>query len=396
MDRERIQKALKEAALDGWLFYDFHNRDPIAYKVLGLDFGKFTSRRWFYYIPAEGEPVRLVSKVEPAKLDELPGEKRFYLAWTELHETLRSILGSAPQAIAMQYSPMNAIPYVSTVDAGTVELVESMGHNVVSSADLVQLFEAVLNDKAYQSHVEASRLIYAIKDEAFKFIETGLQKNGTVTEFDVQQFIVRRFDESGLDCMNEFPIVGINDHPANPHFEPTGENAYTIKKGDTILIDLWAKLKKPGAVFADITWCGFAGSHPPEKYERIFGAVRDARNAALAFVEDRFSRGQACHGWEVDEACRNVVKQAGFGDFFIHRTGHSIGQNVHGNGVHIDNLETKDERMLIPGICFSIEPGIYLSGEMAVRTEIDVFITPDGKVTVQGEPQTRLVLLSVK
>jgi Xaa-Pro dipeptidase len=395
MDVKQIQKALRDAKVDGWLFYDFHNRDPIAYKVLGLDFGKFTSRRWFYFIPASGEPVRMVSKVEPAKLDALPGEKRYYLSWTELRETLRSILGSKPRTIAMQYSPMNAIPYVSTVDAGTAELVGSLGHSMVSSADLVQRFEAVLDEKAFESHVEASALIYRIKDEAFQLIETKLKNGSTVTEFDVQQFIVRRFDECGLDCMNEFPIVGVNDHPANPHFEPTKINAYTIKKGDTILIDLWAKMKKTGSVFADITWCGFAGDRPSEKYRRIFDAVRDARNAALAFVRERFSTGRPCQGWEVDEACREVVIRSGFGDFFIHRTGHSIGENVHGNGVHMDNLETRDERGLIPGICFSIEPGIYLQDEMAVRTEIDVFITPEGKVTVQGEPQEKLVLLSV-
>jgi Xaa-Pro dipeptidase len=395
MDTRRIQDALKKAGFDGWLFCDFHNRDPISYSILGLEFNKFTSRRWYYFIPAEGQPKRLVSRVEPVKLDALPGEKTSYLSWTELHERLRSILGPPPRQIAMQYSAMNAIPYVSMADAGTVELVRSFGHNVVSSADLVQLFEAVLDPIAYQTHVEASRLIYAIKDEAFALIESRLQKGEPITEYDVQQFILKRFGSSGMDCMEEFPIVGVNDHPANPHFEPTKENAYTIKKGDTVLIDLWAKLKKPGAVFADITWCGFAGSRPPEKYKKIFKVARDSREKALAFVRERFASNQTCHGWEVDEACRDVVRKAGFGDFFIHRTGHSIGQNVHGNGVHIDNLETKEERRLIPGICFSIEPGIYLPGEMAVRTEINVFITLDNAVTVQGDPQQELILLRV-
>ena len=395
MDIQRIQQALQKAKLDGWLFYDFHNRDPISYSILGLNFGKITSRRWFYYIPATGEPIRLVHKVEPVKLDALPGKKLFYLAWTELHESLKNILGPVPRRIAMQYSAMNAIPYVSLADAGTVELIRSFGHWIESSADLVQLFESVLDAEAYRSHSEASRLIHHIKDEAFQKIQTALKNGDSITEYEIQQYIVKRFDESGLDCMNEFPIVGVNDHPANPHFEPTRENTYLIKKGDTILIDLWAKLKTPDAVFADITWCGYAGSAPPEKYQRMFEVVRNARDSALEFVQERFLKKETCRGWEVDEACRNVIRKAGFDRWFIHRTGHSIGRNVHGNGVNIDNLETKEERMLIPGICFSIEPGIYLEGEMAVRTEIDVFITLDGKVTVQGNPQKELVLLAV-
>jgi Xaa-Pro dipeptidase len=395
MDLRRIQEALKESKLDGWLFCDFHNRDPIAYRILGLDIGKLTSRRWFYYIPAEGDPIRLMHRVEPAKLESLPGEKRYYLAWPELHESLKSMLGNKSRRIAMQYSEMNAIPYVSMVDAGTVELVRSFGHEIRSSADLVQVFEAVLDEDAYRSHVQASRLIYRIKDEAFQRIQNAIVNREPVTEYDVQQFIVDRFAKNGLDCMNEFPIVGVNDHPANPHFEPTRENAYTIKKGDTLLIDLWAKLKTPDAVFADITWSGFAGTSPPDSYVRIFEVVRDARNSALEFVRDRFAAKRPCRGWEVDDACRDVVKKAGYGEFFIHRTGHSIGQNVHGNGVHIDNLETKEERSVIPGICFSIEPGIYLPGKMAVRTEIDVFITLDGRATVEGEQQKALVLLPV-
>ncbi len=395
MDVPRMQKALQEHNLDGWLFYDFHNRDPIAYRVLGLDINKLTSRRWFYYVPAAGDPIRLVHRVEPAKLDPLPGEKRLYLAWEELHASLKEILGKPAKRIAMQYSPRNAIPYVSMVDAGTVELVRGFGHDVVSSADLVQVFEAVLDEEGYRSHLEALGKIHRIKDEAFRKIESGLKAGETLTEYGVQRFIAERFEAEALDCMNDFPIVGVNDHPANPHFEPTPENAYTIRKGDTILIDLWAKTKSPGSVFADITWCGYAGTRPPDAYTRIFRVVCDARDAALNFVKDRFAQKQPCHGWEVDRACRNVVAQAGFGDRFIHRTGHSIGQTVHGNGVHMDDLETKEERTLIPGICFSIEPGIYLAGEMAVRTEIDVFISHRGVVEVGGPVQQSLVLLEV-
>jgi Xaa-Pro dipeptidase len=393
MDLHNIQKAIKEFGLDGWLFYDFHNRDPIAYRILGLDFGKFTSRRWFYYIPSKGEPIRLVHKVEPTKLDSLPGKKQFYLAWEGLHKSLKQILGPAPKKIAMQYSPMNNIPYVSMVDGGTIELIKQFGYEIISSADLVQIFEAVIDEAGYRSHIDASQKIYQIKEEAFHEIGKAIRENREVTEYDIQQFIVRRFKEEKLTCMGEWSIVGVNDHPANPHFEPTKENTYVIKKGDKVLIDLWAKLDQPGSIFSDITWCGFVGKRPPEKYVKIFGIARDARKAALKFVKDRFEKNKICYGWEVDEACRNVIKNAGYGEYFIHRTGHSIGEEVHGNGVHIDNLETKEERQLIPGICFSIEPGIYLEGEMAVRTEIDVFITLDRKIVVAGEEQEELILI---
>jgi len=392
MNIERIQASLKAKHIDGWLFYDFHNRDPIAYKVTGLDFGKFTSRRWFYWIPAQGEPVRLGHKVEPTKLDALPGKLKYYLSWRELHESLKEILGSA-RKVAMQFSPMAAIPYVSTVDGGTVDLVRSLGFDVVSSADLVQEFEAVLDDKAFQSHVEAGKKIQTIKDQAFDEIRKAVSANKKLTEFDLQQFILRRFDEEGLDCKGENPIVGIDAHPADPHFEPKKEGSYVFKPGSKVLIDLWAKLKKPGAVFYDITWCGFVGKTPPPKYAQIWEAVRDARKAAVAFVRERYRAKKPVAGWEVDDACRAVVRDRGFADFFIHRTGHSIGEEVHGNGVNIDNLETRDERLIVPGICFSIEPGIYLQGEMAVRSEIDVFVTPSGDVSVVGDEQENLILL---
>ncbi len=395
MNLQTIQNAIRDAGCDGWLFYDFHNRDPIAYYVLGLDMNKFTSRRWFYFIPAEGEPTKLSHKVEPAKLTSLPGNQQYYLAWKELHETLKTILGKAPKKIAMQYSPMNHIPYVSMVDGGTVQMLQSFGYEIVSSADLVQVFEAVIDEAGYQSHLEASKRVYKIKDEAFAWIEKALQKGARITEYEAQQFIVRRFSEEGMTCAGENPIVGVNDHPSNPHFEPTPENSYVIKKGDKILIDLWARLDREDAIWADITWCAFAGSNPPEKYIEIFNTARDARNAGLQFIQDKFSKNQNCYGWEVDDAVRNVIKNKGYGDQFIHRTGHSIGREVHGNGVHIDNLETREERQLIPGICFSIEPGIYLEGEMAVRTEIDVFITLDSQVVVAGPQQEELIMLDV-
>jgi len=394
MKLQKIQQELQKAGIDGWLLYDFHNRDPIAYKILGMDYGKFTSRRWFYFIPAEGEPVRLAHKVEPTKLDSLPGKKVMYLGWKELHQVLPEALSGA-RKVAMQFSPMAAIPYVSTVDAGTIDLVRSFGVEVVTSADLVQTFEAVIDDAGYQSHLRAGEKIQKIKDRAFEMIKEFVREGKQLTEYELQQWIVHRFDEEDLDCMGELPIVGINDHPANPHFEPQKEGSYAFKKGDCVLIDLWAKLKEKGAIFYDITWCGFVGQNPPAKYVEIFNTVRDARKAAVAFVRGRFEKGEPCYGYQVDDACRQVVRDAGYGDYFIHRTGHSIGEVVHGNGVNIDNLETKDERLLVPGICFSIEPGIYLDGEMAVRSEIDVFITSSGEVVVAGKEQEDLILMNV-
>ena len=394
MDLHAIQQALEAAALDGWLFYDFHNRDPISYRVLALDFGKFTSRRWFYFIPAKGTPRALVHRVEPTKLDSLPGRKQFYLAWQELHRFLAEILGPVGR-IAMQYSPMGDIPYVSTVDGGTLDLVRSFGHEVISSADLVQRFEATIDEAGYRSHLNAAEKIQRIKDEAFASIESSVRSGRDLSEHEVQQFILGRFEQEGLTCLGEWPIVGVNDHPANPHFEPTPKNARVIRRGDKVLIDLWAKLDQPGAIFYDITWCGYVGTDPPRKYVEIFEVVRDARKAAVDFVRQRFADQEPVFGWEVDDACRDVVAERGYGSYFIHRTGHSIGEVVHGNGSHIDNLETRETRRLVPGICFSVEPGIYLDGEMAVRSEINCFITLDGEVMVAGEEQESLILMDV-
>lgn len=392
MNLQKIQQALREHNVDGWLFYDFHNRDPIAIHILGLDPEKFSSRRWYYFIPTEGEPVKLVSKVEATVLDFLPGRKTPYLSWKEMHRKIKETLGSRKR-IAMNYSPFNHIPYTSMVDGGTVELIKSFGYELVSAADLIQQFEAVLDDKEIATHAYAGEIVLKIKDEAFAEIGKAISEGNQVTEFEIQQFIMKRFEEEGLTCDGHGPIVGVNEHPANPHFEPTPENAQVFKKGDTILIDLWARKNETGSIYYDVTWCGYAGETPPEKYKEIFRTVCNARDAAKNLVEEKFASGEACYGWEVDDVCRNVVIEAGYGDYFIHRTGHSIGTEVHGNGVNIDNLETKDERRLIPGVCFSIEPGIYLEGEMAARSEINICITPDGQVKVFGDIQKDLILL---
>ena len=392
MDLQAIQSALRAAGIDGWLFCDFHHRDPIAYRVLGLDENGKTSRRWFYLVPQQGEPRKLAHRVEPGKLDPLPGVAGHYLGWTELHEKLEGMVAGLGK-LAMQYSPMNNIPYVATVDAGTIELVRSFGPEVVSSADLVQQFEAVTDEAGLESHRAAGAIVQAIKDEAFAKMGRALEDGKSVSEVEIRDFIVNRFEEEGLTNDGDSPIVGFNDHPADPHFEPKPEIDYTLKRGDTILIDLWARRRQPPGIYYDVTWCGFAGDSPPPLYLEIWKTVCDARDAAVELVRKRIEAGEPCLGCEVDQAAREVVERAGHGPAFLHRTGHSIGREVHGNGANIDNLETRDERKLVPGSCFSIEPGIYLEGKMAVRTEIDVFITPAGRVEIAGPIQKELILI---
>lgn len=391
MELKKIQKALKQQKIDGWLFYDFHNRDQIAYKILGLDSTKLATRRWFYFIPANGEPKKLVHTVEKFKLDSLPGKKYVYLAWTEQHKILKNILKSRKK-IAMQYSPKNNIPYVSLVDAGVFELIKSFGHKIVSSADFVSEFEAKIDERGFQLHLEAGKKVDKIRKEAFELIGKSIRENLNLTEYDVQQYIIKRFKEENLVTHNA-PIVGTNEHPADPHFEPTPQNTRPFKKGDTVLIDLWAKINQPDGIYYDITWVGYIGENPPDEYKKIFNIVKTARDTAVKFVLDKFRKKKPCFGWEVDKICRNIVIGAGYGKYFVHRTGHSIGTEVHGNGVNIDNLETKDERRLMPGACFSIEPGIYLEGKMAVRTEINIFIKHNGEPIVTGEVQNEIVLI---
>ena len=392
MNLGAIQEALRAQGMDGWLFCDHHRRDPMAYSILGLDPGAMASRRWFYFIPAQGEPLKLAHRVEPRMLDALPGRVDHYVAWTELHAKLKGMVGGV-RKLAMQYSPSNNIPYIGLVDAGTVELIRSFGPEIVTSADLVQQFEATSGEDGWKSHVWAGERVQRIKDEIFEAMGLALADGAAVTEYELKERIVRRFEEEGLTCEGESPIVGFNDHPADPHFEPTIAGSYTLKKGDTILLDLWARRAEPPGIYYDITWCAFAGSEPPAKYLEIFRVVRDARDAAFDFVSSRLAAGTPVHGYEIDDACRKVVVAGGYGERFLHRTGHSIGTHVHGNGANIDNLETKDERLIVPGTCFSIEPGIYLAGSMAVRAEIDVFVRASGKAEVSGAVQRELVLL---
>jgi len=391
MDLEKIQTALQSLGIGGWLFFDFHNRDHLGLKILSMDLHAMATRRWYYYIPANGSPLKLAHRVEPTKLDHLPGEKKMYSSWRELQLNLKEILGR-PSKVAMQFSSMNAIPYVSITDGGTVELIRSFGHEVVSSADLVQQFEALLNEKSVKSHFKAGKLVDAILDEAFNEVRKSVKSKKYKTEYEIQQFIGRRFKANGL-VTDDLPIVGTNDHPANPHFAPTPRNSRKIKPGDKLLIDLWAKLDKPGAIYYDITWCAFIGDNPPEEYVKAFHVVRDARRAAFSFLNERLNAKKPVAGWEVDDISRNVVKEAGYGDYFTHRTGHSIGEEVHGNGANIDNFETQDTRSLVPGCLFSLEPGIYLEGKMGVRSELNVLIDSSKKAMVTGREQEELVLI---
>ena len=393
-----IQAALREAGLDGWLFYDFRQSDPLAYRILKLDPKQFSTRRWFYFVPASGEPTRINHAIEQGKLDLLPGRRLVYSSWPRLHEHVRDALSTAgadgrPPRIAMQYSPTGDIPYVSRVDAGTIELVRSLGAEPVTSADLVQLFEAVWTDEQYRSHVTAADNIHNIIQEAFAEVGRRIKAGEDVTEYEIQQFMVRRFEELDMTCNDDHPIVSVNANAASPHYQPNAEKFSPIRRGDFLLLDVWAKLNAPGAVYADQTWTGFVGDDPSDEHLKVFTVVRDARDAAIEFVREAVRAGREIKGAEVDDVSRGVIERAGYGEYFTHRTGHSIGEEVHGNGAHIDNLETRDSRRIIPRTCFSIEPGVYLPGNFGVRSEIDLYVG-DGDIEVTGQPiQTELVLI---
>jgi Xaa-Pro dipeptidase len=389
-----IQQALREAGLDGWLFYDFRGSDPLAARILQLDPARHTTRRWYYLIPAQKSPIKILHRIEPHSLDNVPGETRLYLSWQEQHEQLREALtwlgAQAPMKIAMQYSPMNAIPYVSRVDAGTIELVRSCGVEVVTSADLVQRFEAVWNADQYKSHCHAAAGLREIVDETFAHIRQEIWNGGNLIEYDLQQFILSRIASRGMYTFAP-PIVAVNAHAADPHYTPQSEGSTVVRRGDLVLIDLWAKLTTPGSMYADITWTGFISEKVPRRHAEVFSIVAAGRDAAVDYLKAEVVAGRFPHGGDVDDVCRNVIKQAGYGDHFIHRTGHSIGREVHGNGANIDNLETQDQRRLLPHTCFSIEPGIYLPGEFGIRSEVDVYLT-EHEAIVTGLPiQTEIV-----
>jgi Xaa-Pro aminopeptidase len=379
-----IQKAIRETdGLDGWLFYDFRGSDPLAYRVLLLDPGRHVTRRWYYWIPASGEPVKLLHRIEPHVLEELPGRDQQYVSWEQQRALLSSLLQGRPR-IAMQYSPLNAIPYLSRVDAGTIDLIRSFGIEVVTSADLVQRFEAVWTDEQLESHRYATTALRRIVDDAFEFVGSAISRGRELTEYGLQQFILSRIHDAGMTTSSA-PIAAVDSHSADPHYGPTESGSAPISRESLLLIDLWAKRTEPGSVYGDITWTAYTGNQVPAKHRLIFDHVRDGRDAALSFVREQVAGGRFPFGWEVDEVCRTVIREAGYGDCFVHRTGHSIGEEVHGNGANIDNLETQDGRRLMPRTCFSIEPGIYLPGEFGIRSELDVYVS-DREALVYGEP----------
>jgi Xaa-Pro dipeptidase len=388
MNLSAIQSALRERNIDAWLFYDHHRRDPIAYRVLGLPDNLMVTRRWYYLVPAEGEPTKLVHKIEAGHLDSLPGTKKRYSAWQELFEGLKTMLANH-RDIAMQYSPNNIVFTVSLVDAGTIDMIRGMGKNVVSAADLIALFEATLSDEQIKTHFAARDLIDPITKAAFQEIGRRVRNGGT-TEHEMQQWIMEAFGRDGL-ITDDPPIVAANTNSGNPHYEPSADHPVRLREGDFVLLDIWAKQNKPGAAYYDITWTGVIGKAPSDRQREVFEVVRNGRNAGVEKVKNAIAAGQPICGWEVDRVTRDQIKQAGFGEYFIHRTGHSIGTEVHSNGANMDDLEIHDERRILPNTLFSIEPGVYLP-EFGVRSEVNVLVRPKG-AEVTGKIQDEIVII---
>ncbi|MCC6291695.1 MAG: M24 family metallopeptidase [Bryobacterales bacterium] len=390
MNLAEMQAALHDEQLDGWLFYDHHERDPLAYRVLAFQPPRMVTRRWYYFIPATGEPRALVHAIEPDMLDALPGAKAKYSSWAQQTGALRELAGGA-RRVAMQYSPHNNIPYIGLVDAGTIELVRSMGVEVVSSANLVQYFEARWSGSQLETHLEAGRRVDRVLAAAFAHTGDHLRQGRPITEFDVKQFLLEAFGREGL-FTDHGPIAAVNANASNPHYEPTAAVHAPIVKGDFLLIDLWAKLAGDSdAVYYDITWTGSAAAVIPEEQARIFRAVTGARDAAIERVQTAVAAGAPIRGFEVDDAARGHLRGLSLDSYFIHRTGHSIGRDVHGAGANMDNLETHDDRLLIPRTCFSIEPGVYLPA-FGVRSEVNMYVGA-GEAIVTGAVQKELVRL---
>lgn len=384
---DAVQRALKEDGFDGWLLYDFHGSNPIATQVAGLaGSGKMATRRWYYLIPASGEPRGLVHAIERHNLDSLPGDKHPYAGRQQLDAGLRHLLKGVKR-VAMEYSPGNNIPYLSRVDAGTIEAIKDMGIEVGSSGDLVQRFEAIWTDAVYKTHVAASDKLYEIKDRTFELIRNRMGSGGSLNEYEVQQRMVGWYQELGLRV--EQPNVSAQENAGNPHYMPPRDGSRLIRPNELVLIDLWGKLPTPGAVFADITWVGYTGAQVPDEFGRAFAAAAAGRDAAVELVRSSAASGTDLRGWQVDRVCRDVIDAAGYGELFIHRTGHSLGEEVHGNGVHMDDYETRDDRRLIAGTGFTIEPGVY-NDRFGVRTEINMFVG-EREATVTGPLQQEIV-----
>jgi len=387
-DLQEVQSDLRAAKLDGWLFYDFRGRDPIAQRILNLPSGMRT-RRWFYFVPAKGKPRKLVHKIESESLAAVPGETFYYAGQEELRRNLAKILGHA-KTVAMQYSPKAAIPYVAMVDAGTVELVRGAGVKVVSSADLVQKYEACWTPEQLKSHLAAGEKIDRIVQGAFQQAATHVREKRNLTEYDLQQWIAGEFASAGIR-REEGPDVAVNANASDPHYGPVAGKSSPIREGDLLLLDVWGKINAPGSVYYDITWIGFLGAEVPEKYAKVFRIAREARDKAVDLILSSVARGKPLQGWQVDKAAREVIEKAGYGKYFFHRTGHSIGESVHGNGANMDGLETHDVRHLIARTCTSIEPGIYLP-KFGIRTELNVYVG-EREARVTGAVQQEILAL---
>jgi Xaa-Pro dipeptidase len=384
----QIQDFIKSKGLDGWLLYDFRGLNSIALEITGIE--GVQTRRWFYFIPAKGNPVALIHRIEVDTFNVLSGKKILYVSWRELEVKLQEILKNA-RRIAMEYSPHNAIPYVSLVDAGTIEMIKGLGKEVVSSADLVSRFQATWDKKDYENHSYAAKSLIKIKDEAFAFVRQNMLKKETLTEYQLQQFIYKKYSEYGL-VSDELPLASTKNNTGNPHYTPTESTSLKIELENLVLIDIFAKKNEPKGIYSDITWMAFTGEKVPEKHADIFSIVCQARDKAVELIRKRHKSGENVFGWEVDDAARGVIRDKGYGDYFVHRTGHSLGLDVHYKGPNIDNLETKDERMLIPNVGFTIEPGIYLD-EFGVRSEINVFMSADGPVVTTVPLQQEIIPL---
>ena len=389
LDIDAVQTALREDGLDGWLLYDFHGSNPIARSLAGVNGTKMTTRRWYYFVPAEGQPRALVHAIERHTLDNLPGDTQIYAGREALGTGLDALMHGV-RRVAMEYSPENAIPYVGRVDAGTIEAIRRRGVEVVSSGDLVQRFVARWSDQALATHLEASQALYRIKDRAFEAIAARVREGEPTTEHDVQQLMMGWFAEEGL-ITDAPPLAASMENAGNPHYVPPATGSRLICSDELVLLDLWGKRDQPGAVYADITWVGFTGARVPDEFATAFAAVAAARDAAVSLVQKAARDGSDLRGWQVDRAARTVLAERGFGAHVLHRTGHNLGTEVHGNGVHMDDYETHDDRRILPGTGFTIEPGLYFD-HFGVRTEINVFVGAN-EARVSGPSQAAIVTL---
>ncbi len=389
-----VQSLLKESNIDGWLIYNFRNSNPFATKILGLPPTIMFTRRYFYFIPANGTPSKIIHSIEKHNFDSLPGEKVIYSSWQSLKQSLQNVLKNY-KTVAMEYSPFCSIPSVSVVDGGTLEFVRKVGVTIVSSAILLQQLESTISEEQYKSHTEAAKHLRDIVDEVFRFIRINITEDHTINEYDVQQFIMNEFQTRGLITSCE-PNCSVNANSANPHYEPTSQLSLDIKKGDFLLIDLWAKKNQPHSVYADITWTAFVGELVPDEYEKIFQIVKGARDSTYKTIQQTLQRKELIQGYKADDVARQYIAEHGYEKYFTHRTGHSLGEEVHGNGTHLDNYETHDIRYLIPKTIFTIEPGIYIPNHFGVRSEINVYISESYEAIITGLPVQECVVPILK